>query len=326
MKSRVLYFPYIRVPDSAWLTQLLLYWDQVSSIVPYDFIQNPESLGPYMQSLVREELVVQVIPGAHLHEIPQFSDRFMTYVEGLGQEIDRRRDQFARGGILQVHIEKLGNLGNALVHQRLAASGQYPWYDIERDTADDFMSYLAASLGQVESVDSSPVTDKSTYLRRLALAGVPENTMERQLDTLRVEVLDQILPVPKHPVSPSEIRAFKERHHHDLRGFRLRVEREIVDAASVQDPALRARRLDLFFNEAGASMEGIQEAMRGAGWETARTTLEVIGAIPGVSPVVGLARAIWGAISGGNPRPTSLDFAYAAYVRAELANPQHRGR
>jgi hypothetical protein len=304
---------------------MLLYWDQVSSIVPYDFIQNPESLGPYMQSLVREELVFQVIPGAHLREIPRFSDRFMTYVEGLGSEIDQRRHRFAHGSILRIHIEKLGNLGDAIAQRGLATSGAYPWYDMERDTADDFMSYLAASLGQIESVDSSPVTDKSAYLRRLALAGVPENAMERQLDSLRVEVLDQILPVPKHPVSPSETRAFKERHHQELRGFRLRVEREIVDAANVQDPALRARRLDLFFDEARANMEGIQEAMRGAGWETVKTTLDVIGAIPGVSPVVGLARAIWGAISGGNPRPP-LDFAYAAHVGTELTPPQHQGR
>jgi len=44
MKNSVIYFPYIRVPESPWLTQMLLYWDQLSSIVPYDFIADPESL------------------------------------------------------------------------------------------------------------------------------------------------------------------------------------------------------------------------------------------------------------------------------------------
>jgi len=322
MKSRVLYFPYIRIPESIWLTQMLLYWDQVSSIVPYDFLQNPESLGAYMQSLVREELVFQVVPGAHLHEIPRFFDSFMTYVEGLGQEIDRRRDQFTRGSVFRVHIEKLDNLGDALVQRGLAAPGGYPWYDVERDTADDFMSYLATSLGQVRSVDSSPVTDNSAYLRRFALAGVPQDATARQLDALRVQVLDQILPVPNHPVLPSEIRAFRERHHDELGDFRRRVERELVDEANILDPMLRDRHLDLFFDEARARMEEIQEAMRGAGWEAAKATLEIIGAIPGVSSIVGLVGAVWDAVFGGSSRPPSRDFAYAAHARAELAEPR----
>ncbi len=319
MKSRVLYFPYIRVPESNWLTQMLLYWDQVSSIVPYDFVENPESLGPYMLSLVREELVFQVIPGAYIYEIPRFFDGFMTYVEGLSQEIDRRRDHFAHGSTFRIHIEKLDNIGDALVRQRLATPDRYPWYNVERDTADDFMSYLAASLGQVRSVDSSPVTDNSEYLRRLALAGVPQDAITSQLDALRIQVLDRVLPVPSHSVQASEIRAFKEQHHNELGDFRRRVERELVDAASISDPVLRDRHLEIFFDETRTRMEEIQEAMRGAGWETARTGLSVIAAIPGVSSILGLVGALWDAISGGGRRDISRDFAYAAHARIELA-------
>lgn len=159
MKSRVLYFPYIRVPESIWLTQMLLYWDQVSSIVPYEFVHKPESLGPYMLSLVRAGLVFQVIPGAHIYEIPRFFDAFSGYIDGLGREIAHRKERFARGSTFRIHIEKLGDIGDLLVRERLAVPEQYPWYEVERETADDFMSYLAASLGQVQSIDSAPVTD-----------------------------------------------------------------------------------------------------------------------------------------------------------------------
>lgn len=34
MARKVLYFPYISVPESAWFTRVLLYWDEVGSIVP----------------------------------------------------------------------------------------------------------------------------------------------------------------------------------------------------------------------------------------------------------------------------------------------------
>lgn len=70
MRTRVLYFPYIRVPETPWLTQMLLYWDEVSSIVPSDYIGHPESLGTHMLGLVQEELVRQVVPGMIISEIP----------------------------------------------------------------------------------------------------------------------------------------------------------------------------------------------------------------------------------------------------------------
>jgi hypothetical protein len=320
MKSRVLYFPYIRVPKSKWLTQMLLYWDQVSSIVPYEFTVKPELLGDYMLSLVREQLVFQVIPDAHIWEMPRFLDRFMTYVEGLGQEIDRRRRRFVSGDTFRVHIEKLDNLGDALVERGLACLGEDPWYDVERDTADDFMSYLATLLGQVPSIDSSPVTDNSEYLQRLALAGVPQDATTRQLDALRIQVLDRVLPVPSHSVCPAKIRAFKDRYGAELGDFRRRVEREIVDAASLSDPALRERRLEIFFDEARGRMEQIDQAMRGARWQTVKAGLQVIAAIPGVSSLVGLVGALWDFVSKGAPGDIPREFAYAAHARATLGS------
>jgi len=88
---------------------MLLYWDQVSSIVPYEFTQRPESLGPYMRSLVEQELVFQVIPGAHIYDIPNFEGAFQVYLHALGPEAARRRAQFASGRIVQ-RQNRPGNL------------------------------------------------------------------------------------------------------------------------------------------------------------------------------------------------------------------------
>ena len=315
MKSRVLYFPYIKVPESRWLTQMLLYWDQVSSIVPYDFLIKPELLGPYMLSLVREELVFQVMPGAYIYEIPRFFDEFKGYVGGLGDELADRRKRLTSGNTHQVHIEKLGDMGDFLVKEGLAAPKKYPWYDVERETADDFMSYLAGSLGQVQRIDSAPITDDGDYLPRMARAGVPQENMTMQLESLRIELLDKVLPVPNHKVQPSEIRTFKERHGKELGDFRRRLERELVDAASIPDAALRKRRLQIYLDEAEERVAEIQEAMKSAGWETARTGFSVLAAVPGASPILGLAGALWNAITGQAQMQMPRDFAYAAYAR-----------
>jgi hypothetical protein len=115
MKSRVLYFPYIRVPESNWLTQMLLYWDQVPSIIPYEFMMHPEELGPYMHSLLREELVFQVMPGMFIFDMPKFFEKFNGYIEGLGPQLDARKENFERGNAFRIHIEKLGDLSDMLV-------------------------------------------------------------------------------------------------------------------------------------------------------------------------------------------------------------------
>jgi len=318
MRSRVLYFPYIRIPQSVWLTRVLLYWDQVSSIVPSQFTEEPESLGQHMRGLVTEGLVFQVIPRMYIHEVPKFGNAFRRYLDSLGQDADRRRRSFDRGKVLPLHVEKLDGIGDDLVGRHLARRAEYPWYDVEWDTAHDFMSYLATTLGQLAAVDSAPITDKAAYLVRFSRAGVRHADIERQLDLLRTQVLDRILPVPRRPIDPKAIRAFKDRHATELNDFRLRVERELIAAASIADPALRRRHLDLFVDEAEERIGEIETAMRSAGWSTARAGLSVVAAIPGVSPLLGLAGAVWDAVTRGGPRRASVDFAYAAHVRAEL--------
>src|SRR5215510_8923818 len=57
-----LYFPLIRVPDTAWWTRTMLYWDNVATIVPREFIGNPQLHRPYTLQLIRAGLLHQVFP------------------------------------------------------------------------------------------------------------------------------------------------------------------------------------------------------------------------------------------------------------------------
>jgi hypothetical protein len=238
--------------------------------------------------------------------------------------MDRRRKRFAKGSVFQVHVEKMGRISQGLVTAKLAREGKYPWCEVEKDTADDFMSYLATTLGQQKKVDSDPVTDNEEYLRRLARAGVMQSDMARQLDALRVEVLDAVLPIPNHVIAPDQLRAFKERHQRELGDFRQRVEGVIIDAAAISDLTLRERKLALFTKEARGRIAEIQEAMRGAGWRTVKAGLAVVAAIPGVSQLFGLANAVWDAVSSGHQPKNARDFAYAAYAKVELVSKPRR--
>jgi hypothetical protein len=271
-----------------------------------------------MRSLVEQELVFQVIPEEYIDEIPNFERAFQVYLDKLGPEVARRQARFASGSTLSIHLEKMGCIRGTLVGLGLAQEVRGTWCEVESDTANDFMSYLATALGRLPSVGSSPVTNEAAYLDRLVRAGVPEDRVVQQLQSLRIKVLERVLPIPDHPVQPSVIREFKNKHNDVLRQFRRRVEKELVEATAIADGPKRQHHLGIFFEEAADLTEQIEAAMHGAGWQIIKGSLSVIAAIPGVSPTFGLAAALWDALSGGQRQAPSQDFAYAAYARMEL--------
>lgn len=50
-----------------------------------EFIANQESLGPYMQRLVQEELVRKVILGQYIHAIPNYVARIAPHTPRFTQ-------------------------------------------------------------------------------------------------------------------------------------------------------------------------------------------------------------------------------------------------
>jgi hypothetical protein len=297
---------------------MVLYWDSVLSIVPWQFVDDPESLGSHMLDLVREQLVVQVIPAQHLYDVPRFAPAFDEYLKNPGIDLKQRQQRFLDGKTFKVHIEKLGSVANVLIDHRLAQEAGYPWYSLEADTADDFMSYLATCLGQLGAIDADPMTDNREYLQRLAHAGVREAQIAEQLDSLRSEVLTHLFPAPTGEVPAADINAFKTKHQTKLGAFRRRVEAEIIKVTTIPDELLRARQLELFYEEARERMDEIQAYMVETGWTAARGGLSVLAAVPGVSQLFGLLAALW---DTSKREGQSLDsaFAYAACAEMELS-------
>jgi hypothetical protein len=166
MRNRVLYFPFIRVPNSAWFTQILLYWDDIATIVPYDYVCNPDLHDEYTRNLIRANLVTQVIPGIYLDNIELSNASFVEYLESLGPGLRARQRMFRnRNSPTKIHIEKMGNLGHELVDRGLATFVNPPWYDVERQTADDFMSYLSVVLGRASGLQFTPITDQLSWFK-----------------------------------------------------------------------------------------------------------------------------------------------------------------
>jgi hypothetical protein len=226
--AKAIYYPYIEVPNSPWFTRVLLYWDEVGAIVPYQFIENPDKLGPYMVGLVREQLVHQVMPGAYLWQLRNFDDAFLTYVDQ--QHWDARS---AVGEWPNVHMEKLQSLGEKLRERGLARGDKVnrhsPWYEVEPRTANAFMAYLAGVLGQFPSLCFSPITDEPQSLTPFL-----DERSHRKAPIRRL-VLDGLLPSPSGEVNPGALADFKSKHRRSLRAFRRDVEDKISELTHIAD-------------------------------------------------------------------------------------------
>jgi hypothetical protein len=324
MSDKILYFPEIRVPDSAWFTRMLLYWDSVGTIIPREFIERPEDLGEHTRSLLQAELVTPVIPGMFLYQIPRFAEAFAHYLESLGPKLDRRRRRFLAGATTEVHVEKLGDLERVMREYELCkrgnGKGYSQWYAIERQTARDFMAYLAAALGRLEEFGSVPVTNRKKYWKPLLRESDRPVEHRATLTSLRTEILKDILPAPKRPLSADQIQAFKARHKDQLTSFRRTVEREIVDAASIGDPEIRRRRLLLFREEIDDQVKEVEARLRESGFGDLvfGKIFSVMAEVPGVSFVFGLASAVYDALQKSPAVEPPSPLVYAAYARAEL--------
>jgi len=317
LTTNVLYFPYIRVPDSTWFTRILLYWDQIHTITPYDFVRNPERLDNHTRRLIQEGLVIQIIPGYHINDIPRFVSSFMEWLDSLGPDvIERRRNAFqSTGDGFKIHLEKVDHLTNSLESLGLALMGSYPWLKVEPETAQEFMTYLAASLGRLDQLNSAPVTDDGQYLRHF----VSKSGAMTRLDDLRIVVLDELFPAPSRFLEPAEIANFKARYGAQLTQFRRRVEQQLIDITDVSDDELRTRRLELFLDEVRGDVAAIRERMASHGWVTTLTKLSaIVAAIPGVSPLLGLANAVYSAFAGSEMTKVTSPFLYAAEAQRLL--------
>ncbi len=166
MRCKALYFPYINLPDDDWLYLMLLYWDQLSSIVPHEYVYNPEKLSPHMSTLIKEGLVNPVIPQDFIHDVEDFGEPFLGFVRRRVRRTQLRNPATTQR--IPIHVEKLGQVADELVELNLATRTRYPWYEVDSWVANAFMSYLASVIGSLPEVDSAPITNDASCFRLLA--------------------------------------------------------------------------------------------------------------------------------------------------------------
>lgn len=233
-----LYFPYINVPNNSWMLRTLFYWEKLHSIVPVEYSFREDPNGRFMQALVQHGLVEPLFPREHLHQIQNLSGSFLEYIQPIWRAVERRRDknQISRK-TARIHAEKLDALGNELIAMGLARRGKDFWYYTPPWLAAHFMTFLSVALGQLKSVDASPLTDSEECFR-IVCGSRPAGKLT-VAEEARVNLLEEMLPAPER-TDIKTIAEFKRAHGSTLHEFRRRIEKAV--GAVVVQPDEEAQR------------------------------------------------------------------------------------
>ena len=349
MSSSGLYYPEIRVPDSDWFARCLLYWDAVGSIIPYDELGvDSRRVDERMRRLISLGLVVPVHPEDHIPAIPRFAEDFLDYLDSSRRFVQLAQEDLDRRPTAPVHGAKLTEPppalhGNKLTRgllDELRARGlartdprHQGWLQVEGETADLYMAYLAARLCQTPKLQMDPVTDSDARLSHFAM------TSPGVVDAARAQTLKILLPAPPKNVDLAELREFKKRHADELAELRVGVEGACLAIARIENPELRTRELGHLTDKLQVQARRLEGSMKTRGWriDPAGTLLQVLTAAgvvaagvltgpvaAGLVMVPALGVASYTAIRRGSASGAAdkddviVRFPFAATVAAEL--------
>lgn len=232
MNRTILYYPTIDIPRSNWLRHALLYWDEVSSIVPTswdgDLLVN---ISPEIHYLIDEGQFRPIKPedlifkSDNWEEFEAFKNEFVETVSSPGF---KRFVSMRQNKALLLHSNKIGltskvhsnktseAICDLLFSQGLASRDGYSeWINFEKNTALLYMSLLAKYLADIDGSQTTIGTDfeayeKFNFKKAKEAGGFPIVNLN----------LSDVLPVPTDNISFESIIKFKKLRRENLNHFK----------------------------------------------------------------------------------------------------------
>lgn len=232
MAQTILYYPTIDIQDSTWLRNAILYWDEVSSIVPYENYPDfsPELL--YLQEL-----------GVYKAIYPQelfFSEFAEDFCNSIVKRISayelRTTNNGTQNSRVRMHKNKIyAPALHELIHYRKLppqlldyfGDRRYindyntdGWMEIDSKIAQIYMRTLAEYSIKCSSKDIVLGTDTFTHNREIYSYSLNRADLQAQCCIINVE---NCLPQPSMDVSFEDLLDFKIRRKDELNAFRAKI-------------------------------------------------------------------------------------------------------
>lgn len=238
----ILYYPTITLPEGSWIRQAILYWDQISSIVPMrpDIYKEEAPIIPYtpdIEYLANKKVFRPIIPEYffrlrnYIKKHEEFSDEIKKIIES--EQFQRylpKKDK--RVFTARIHEDKISysifewlkkkelareELGIEKLAGRLEGGGQ--WLRFEICTGLLYMALLAKYLADIDVSHTIPATNFKAYESLIF------DTADLYQGFACLDVrYRNVLPIPREDVALSDILEFKQKKKNREALLRFRIQ------------------------------------------------------------------------------------------------------
>ncbi len=250
MAQTILYYPTIDIQDGTWLRNAILYWDEVSSIVPYENYPDfsPELL--YLQELgVYKAVYPQDLFFSEFAE--DFCDSIVRRISTYDQSRIKMLNNGFQNGRVRIHKNKIyAPALHELIHYKKLPTrlldyfsdkkyvrdyNSGGWMEIDSKIAQIYMRTLAEYSIKCSNKDIVLGTDKSSYSREIYNDSRNRTDLRAQCCKINIE---QCLPQPSMDVSYEDILDFKIRRKDELNAFRDKIRELETNIYTANTPEL----------------------------------------------------------------------------------------
>lgn len=279
MSDKILYFPYINVPNNLWTSRSLLYWDSITSIVPTNY--NRDELTPFMDEAINKGLINMANPYEYICQIPAFDNSFLSLLDSPDFKMTEKRENFQKYKT-ELHTQKFGTrILDELVREGIAIKKNYDWYLVEPYTARLFMLYLASLIASIG--DFTPATDNQNNL-------VFSLNHKDNKEIIKGKFINDLIPYPID-LDLSKLLDFREKYHNQLNQFKDKIEDLSIVIANIEDERYRDDLYNIKLKEINTLKDEIFLNLKNAKFK-AISKSNVLSFAGGVATM---------AVSGGNP-------------------------
>ena len=247
MAQTILYYPTINIQDSAWLRNAVLYWDEVSSIVPYEDYPN---FSPEVLFLQRSGVYKAVYPQKLFSS--EFAEDFCnSIVKRIAAYEARTVNNENTNSRVRVHKNKVyAPALHELIHYRKLPPqllGYFEnkryindynvdgWMEIDSKIAQIYMRTLAEYSIKCSDKDIVLGTDTFTHSREIYSPSRNHANLQAQCCKINIE---NCLPQPSMDVRFEDILEFKSKRKDELNAFRAKIRELEINIYNADSPEL----------------------------------------------------------------------------------------
>jgi hypothetical protein len=225
-KRTILYYPTIEIKNPQWIRQMIFYWDEIGSIIPYE-LQEEIHQSDEIKLLHDSGLFRVFSPSEYVENFDKLTKEFISKHKKIERDQIIGNKWTDESKIFLVHRGKIPHeLQDYFLRERVAKKvkkGYDTWFEMDTKYGMLYMSLLAKYLAnqrcEIYNTETIPGTDKMEYAD-MVLGG---KKTDDSLPGITFKI-NGILPIPREDVSLIKILRFKNNRRDELDKLRTEID------------------------------------------------------------------------------------------------------